>query len=297
MFSVLGRKYGFYMATGRAEDSTSKQKIYNKWTRNVIEWGGYVSIPNLLLTARKELGITPSEYLLLNAIECHRWDSDTNPYPSIPRLAYISGYSERHVLKLVSSLETKGLLCHTHGRNSVNVYDIQPLIDKLDLIALSGKPRLFDHAGPDEMDTQALTNQSGKEYTLNNIKEIEVSPSISFKKNGNHSASVDPIREQQVSTIIAMFEAGTGVICDDDFNRDYANRLIEINGFKMVEFMTAYALEKQSSNESPKISKPAELAWRWSALKDFKSRDNRYRLIDYDKQQYEADILAKHRVD
>lgn len=121
------------------EQNSEQRKFSSKWS-HAIQEHGFTSLPNLLLLYRRELKITPSEMIIILAIESFRWDT-RDPWPSFKKLARRSGFSVRQTQRLISSLEANNNLKHSKTEYKSNVYSVEPLINKIDVYATSAKPQ------------------------------------------------------------------------------------------------------------------------------------------------------------
>jgi DNA-binding MarR family transcriptional regulator len=164
---------------------TDQHKFANKWS-SAIEEHGYTNIPNLLLFKRKALGITPNELLVIMCIESFRWDR-RDPWPSEASISKRAHISTRSVRRLISSLESKQLVTRAHRRGQTNIYQMSPLIRKLDQYAISslpiGKKR---PPGEDKKRFAGRTRLSAKEDSM------ELDP---FKKPINKSGELESLKE------------------------------------------------------------------------------------------------------
>ena len=115
------------------------RKFSNKWSP-AIQDHGYTNIPNLLLVYRKALGITPSEFIVIVAIESFRWDN-RRPYPSLEAISKRACLSRRRTRAVVETLEGKGYVKRTRRTGQTNLYNIEWLIHRLDQFATSSLPQ------------------------------------------------------------------------------------------------------------------------------------------------------------
>ena len=148
-----------------------QRRFIDKWSRAIYDNGRFTMIPNLLLDYAHTLDITPSELVVLINIESFRWN--TRPaFPSVQRLADRTGMSERHITRLVTSLAKKGILQRKRRRNKTNAYELRPLIERLNEIALNAEADDDDGTGgqngpieADIIDGLNTTHVSSKTYT------------------------------------------------------------------------------------------------------------------------------------
>lgn len=110
----------------------------NRWSR-AIEEHGYTSLPTLLLHKRTALNITVPEIHIILCIESFRWDK-RSPYPSMGSIAKRAQRSTRATRDHISSLEKKGLIKRNYRVGISSSYNLEPLIAKLDQMAISSLP-------------------------------------------------------------------------------------------------------------------------------------------------------------
>jgi DNA-binding transcriptional regulator YhcF (GntR family) len=72
------------------------------------------------------------ETLLLIHVVSFKWDAEL-PFPSVQTLASRMGVSPRYVRRLLSSLERRGFVARVPRARRSNEYDLQPLVDRLEL--------------------------------------------------------------------------------------------------------------------------------------------------------------------
>jgi hypothetical protein len=121
------------------EKSTEKNRNFSARWSVAIEEHGYTSIPNLLFYQRKALNLSINEIWTLIGVISFKWDS-RNPYPSLGKLSQRLKLDKRTVRRHVRSLEQKVLIKRIYQTGKTNKYSLQPLIDKLDQIAISSLP-------------------------------------------------------------------------------------------------------------------------------------------------------------
>jgi DNA replication protein DnaD len=116
--------------------------ITEKWGEAVAE-RGFSQAPNYLLFINQFIdednSLNPLELLLLVQISATWWKKETMPFPSVKTLANRCGTSERQVLRALAKLEGLELLKRAKRRNkgliASNVYDLNPLVERLEEIA------------------------------------------------------------------------------------------------------------------------------------------------------------------
>lgn len=116
--------------------------ITEKWGEAVAD-RGFSQVPNYLLFINQFIdednSLNPLELLLLVQISATWWKKETMPFPSVKTLANRCGTSERQVLRALAKLEGLELLKRAKRRNkgliASNVYDLNPLVERLEEIA------------------------------------------------------------------------------------------------------------------------------------------------------------------
>jgi DNA replication protein DnaD len=116
--------------------------ITEKWGEAVAD-RGFSQVPNYLLFINQFIdednSLNPLELLLLVQISATWWKKETMPFPSVKTLANRCGTSERQVLRALAKLEGLELLKRAKRRNkgliASNVYDLTPLVERLEEIA------------------------------------------------------------------------------------------------------------------------------------------------------------------
>ena len=102
-----------------------------KWSEEIAE-DGFTMLPNALLKHYGQLGLTPSEFLVLVNIESYRWEADDFPYPTVETLAKRVSMKTRTVTRLVTRLHSdKKLIIRRPRRNTSNEYSFHPMIYRL----------------------------------------------------------------------------------------------------------------------------------------------------------------------
>ncbi|MDB5806931.1 MAG: regulatory protein GntR [Betaproteobacteria bacterium] len=114
--------------------------LNRKWTADVIA-RGYTAVPDVLLSHMGQLGLTPTELVLLLQLMRYWWTADTLPFPSKRALALAMGCNEKNVQKLMKGLEARGFVIRVQRRqaadkNGSNLYCLDPLVEKLRAVVL-----------------------------------------------------------------------------------------------------------------------------------------------------------------
>lgn len=102
-----------------------------KWSEEIAD-DGFTMVPNALLKHYGQLGLTPSEFLVLVNIESYRWEADDFPYPTVETLATRVNMKTRTVTRLITRLhKDKRLIIRRPRRNTSNEYSFHPIIYRL----------------------------------------------------------------------------------------------------------------------------------------------------------------------
>lgn len=92
--------------------SGSGERLKDKWGTGIgsTPYTGFVAIPEAMLRGQKDLGINPTEMVVLQNILMHWWHPDKMPFPSNEGIAKRMGVETRTVQRAMRSLETQGLI-------------------------------------------------------------------------------------------------------------------------------------------------------------------------------------------
>lgn len=111
-------------------------------------------MPLAIFYFKPQLGITSSEIEVLLYLLAHRWDSETDPYPSLKKIAIKSGKSVSAIRLNIRSLEKKELIFRNFRVGITNSYSFDRLRGKLDtLIKNSQRASYFQAEGFQDSDT------------------------------------------------------------------------------------------------------------------------------------------------
>jgi predicted transcriptional regulator len=119
--------------------ATSKSIMEERWGKNVIR-AGYTVVPSIILRAQARLHMNAVELAVLLHLLDHWWDNAEMPFPSKKRVADRLGVSTKTVQRAIAALEKEGLVrrvtrSNGNGGQASNLYDLQPLIDRIRPIA------------------------------------------------------------------------------------------------------------------------------------------------------------------
>lgn len=143
--------------------------VVEKWGEAVAA-RGFAQVPNYLLLLNqflhRESRLTPTELLVLIELVGSWWKKDSLPFPSMSTLATRCGVSSRQIQRSINRLEKLELIKRVSRRSqgiiSSNAYDLQPLKDVLDRVAVA-----FPNAFPrNVMRLAALTTTAGEPAAL-----------------------------------------------------------------------------------------------------------------------------------
>ncbi len=115
------------------------------------KWGyagtlGFSQVPDVLLKSQRQLGLDCTELVILLNVLSHWWFKDRNPFPTTFTLANRAGVSMRTAQRAIKSMEAKGLISKTRGANG-REYDLEPLVNKLNSIAIGQPVFVVSHQG------------------------------------------------------------------------------------------------------------------------------------------------------
>ena len=124
---------------GRKMLSEGRQAFKTKWGAEVAETG-FVMVPTLLVRKLPELEVSATQFHLLIVLLQFWWEPDKMPFPSVARLARLTGLSERTVQRNTSALGKAGLIRVRQSRKpnaelATNIYDLSPLVARLQELA------------------------------------------------------------------------------------------------------------------------------------------------------------------
>ena len=112
--------------------------VRDKWGQTLNNFGFQI-IPNLLLAQQKNLGVSPTDLVVLLHINRYWWTRDQDPYPSSVLIAKQMGLHLRSVERHLQRLEEKGLILRLASRRTsgkvVRPISLIPLVERLNRIA------------------------------------------------------------------------------------------------------------------------------------------------------------------
>jgi len=116
------------------QDDEHTFAVDGRWSENVLKHG-FTIVPNILISGRTHLALTPTEFYVFVALESYRWDNTHSPFPSLTTLAKQTGLHKQTVYRATNALEIKGLLVKHRRFSKSTVYDLRPANEELDFIA------------------------------------------------------------------------------------------------------------------------------------------------------------------
>ena len=111
--------------------STQRYPIEERWSPTVAA-RGFSAVPTVFLNSYADLGITPTEAMLIIHLMSYKWDA-RRPFPSVAKLCAKLGLSDGQVRALLRRLERKKkfvIRIRRTGRS--NEFDFTPLIRALE---------------------------------------------------------------------------------------------------------------------------------------------------------------------
>lgn len=123
-----------------AAPAVPREKLLDlKWGKDVAGLG-YTSIPSLLLTAPRRLGLSPTQLAIIVVLADYWWAPENKPWPSKADLSDRLGLKPRQLQRHIAEMEAAGLIkrvqrFHRRGGKSTNLYDLSGLVAKLQSLA------------------------------------------------------------------------------------------------------------------------------------------------------------------
>lgn len=134
----------------------------DKWTP-LIAQSGHTALPNLLIKHQADLGITPSEMVVIIGLLANKW-SRSDPFPSAKTLSKQSGLAVNTVRTHIRNLEQKGLIKRRFRQGTSNEYSFEPMIKCLERYA----------PNPTQKRTPSHSNMDNPPYSKLDTKEETV---------------------------------------------------------------------------------------------------------------------------
>jgi len=119
---------------GMPEQST-QSVLADKWSAQTMACG-YTVVPDVLLEHMGELGLTPTELVVMLQVMRFWWRADQLPFPSKHTLAQAMGMTDKNVQKVIGRLHEKGWMKRimrrrARDRHESNRYDFAQLVATL----------------------------------------------------------------------------------------------------------------------------------------------------------------------
>ena len=118
-------------------DERAPSAIRKRWRGAVTAAEtGFTAVPDILIRSQAQLGLSPTEMVVLLNILLHWWRDDEWPYPRISTIGERMGTSRRTVERAIRSLQEKGLVIHRKSEligngPAARRFDLSGLIDVL----------------------------------------------------------------------------------------------------------------------------------------------------------------------
>lgn len=113
----------------------SRKILSDEWEEDIVT-AGVCIFPSILMKSQKQLGLNPTQFLILLQL-CAFWtEAYANPSPSKKVLSELLNLSERQVQRYMSELEQAGFISRIeryaeNGGILTNEYDLSGLKNKL----------------------------------------------------------------------------------------------------------------------------------------------------------------------
>ncbi|SEB02351.1 helix-turn-helix domain-containing protein [Rubrimonas cliftonensis] len=109
--------------------SDAQSAVYAKFREAVV--GGFQAVPDILLKQQDQLGLTPTDMLVLLNITMHWWYPQQKPFPRATTIARRMGVAQRTVQRSIRNLEQLGYLSREKDGKGRMVLDPEPLVQRL----------------------------------------------------------------------------------------------------------------------------------------------------------------------
>lgn len=110
---------------GHSEEWLPVDTIAERWGDAVAS--GFTVVPNSLIRAQVELGLTANDIVVLLNLLVHWWHRDRLPFPRTSVIAKRTGLSRRTVQRALKSLQKKGLVVKIRGADQRSRFDLDGL--------------------------------------------------------------------------------------------------------------------------------------------------------------------------
>ncbi len=103
--------------------------MYAKYGEAAV--AGFQAVPDLLLKNQKDLGLSPTNVVVLLNVLMHWWYPEQKPFPRSTTIAKRMGISTRAVQRSLQRLQQLGLLAREKSEHGPSYLDPMPLVAKL----------------------------------------------------------------------------------------------------------------------------------------------------------------------
>ncbi len=107
--------------------------VYAKYGEASI--AGFQAVPDLLLKHQRDLGLSPTDLIVLLNVLMHWWYPEKKPFPRSTTIAKRMGMTPRTVQRSLQQLEDLGLLAREKDAGGPTYLDPAPLVGKLEGLA------------------------------------------------------------------------------------------------------------------------------------------------------------------
>ena len=107
------------------EELSPVDTVAERWGAAVAS--GFTVVPNSLLRAQSELGLTAVDVVVLLNLLVHWWHRDRLPFPRTNAIAKRTGLSNRTIQRSLKELQGKGLVRKLRGADDRTRYELDGL--------------------------------------------------------------------------------------------------------------------------------------------------------------------------
>jgi DNA-binding MarR family transcriptional regulator len=177
-------------------EQTAKRYLQRFYSAKLLDQG-ILFMPGVVKYAYKEIGITITEYAVMELLLIHWYQSDGLPEVGLNVLARELGKSKVQIWRHLKKLQQKGLLSIIHifdqdGGQRNNRYDITPFVQKLEVFVHQNMGDIAENFVPETSDSVAVD-------ALHVVATVQNTPSI------------DPVVAVEVETALVGSAGSVGV--------------------------------------------------------------------------------------
>jgi hypothetical protein len=239
--------------------------------------GGYTCLPNLLLERYAELGLTPTEVMVIIHIWQHWWDRGRNPFPALGTIAARMGLSTRQVRHHIAAIRAKGLLTveerRVPGRGQVaSAYVLTPLLEALGApagaspsgaVPVTSAPGRQDAAAAPRKDPAAETDEIGIRRKGGFSKPSEGHPhSVALSPGTRHGQGPEAPTSERIMTLISDLSTQFNDGGHTRSNCTRAHRLWAGSGLDEAAFLDRAYEARRAALRAVRIRHAAVGPWR-----------------------------------